>query len=182
MGLYDEGKTDSPRPLSVARAGDSFSLFTCRYLLCPFIGSHNKQEGCYSWWCELTKCLHRSSTDEFWEGTGGQQLLAALLPRCLFQRALWTGRALEPLSSDGGLVRHALPHHISFSPQCDFLKQKEVVRRCIFQVPIYRQYGEEKQTKLDYHSWHFHVTCLLMSQACYSHLFYCLGIIDLAIA
>lgn len=49
--------------------------------------------------------------------------LAALLLRCLLQCALRGGGAFEPLGGDDGLMGHALPHHVPFSPQCDLLRR-----------------------------------------------------------
>lgn len=54
-----------------------------------------------------------------------EALLPALLLCGLLQRALRSGRSLEPLRGDGSLVRHALPHHVPFPPQCDFLQGKK---------------------------------------------------------
>lgn len=53
---------------------------------------------------------------------GGGGPLAALLLGCLLQSALRGGRALEPLRGDGGLMGHALPHHVPFPPQRDLLR------------------------------------------------------------
>lgn len=48
--------------------------------------------------------------------------LPALLLGGLFQCALGSGGALEPLGGDGGLVGHALPDDVSFPPQRDLLQ------------------------------------------------------------
>lgn len=62
-------------------------------------------------------------------GAWSEAALATLLLGSLFQCALWGGRALEPLGGDGGLVGHALPHHVAFPPQCDFLHDRNKVHR-----------------------------------------------------
>lgn len=49
--------------------------------------------------------------------------LAALLLRGLLQRTLRGGGAFKPLGGDDGLMGHALPHHVPFSPQCDLLRR-----------------------------------------------------------
>lgn len=56
--------------------------------------------------------------------------LPALLFCSLFQCALWSGWSFEPLRGDGSLVRHAFPHHVPFSPQCDFLEGREIKDKC----------------------------------------------------
>lgn len=57
--------------------------------------------------------------------------LLLLLVCSLFQRALRSGRALEPLGGNGRLVGHALPHHVAFPPQCDLLQKGEKTPLCL---------------------------------------------------
>lgn len=49
--------------------------------------------------------------------------LAVVLVIALRLGLLWVGGAFEALGGDGCLVRHTLPHYVTFPPQGDLLQR-----------------------------------------------------------
>lgn len=123
-------KTSSLKPPLNA----SCKLFHCSHTVVLYVGLPSssqqrlqikkKKHSCFTRCCTVDRYLRRRRWWVLKEWTGGgsrRASLPALLLRSLLQRALWSRRALEPLRGDGGLMGHALPHHVAFPPQCDFL-------------------------------------------------------------
>lgn len=110
------------------------SLFTYYITVCRspfFLPAAATNNSCFTRCCTVDGYLRHSPTQTLTSlerGDAGAAALTALLPCGLLQRALRGGRTLEPLRGDGGLMRHALPHHVAFPPQCDFLHRGEEER------------------------------------------------------
>lgn len=110
--VNEEGQDQQPE----ATMNASCKLFHCSHTALLYVAvcsSSQLLDHMYSW--QVPPPLRRT------RGAWRPAPLPALLLGGLFQCALRGGRALEPLGGDGGLVRHALPHHVAFPPQCDFL-------------------------------------------------------------